>query len=142
MARGDVYTVEIGTAADVNTTYRRVLCTTPHMQVTIMTVGGDGATRVGIGEGPTGEEPEMHPFSDQLIRVERGAGTLTTWDPVTGVALETPVAEEGYPHAVPGSKSLMVITAGTPHLIVWRSGAPPLRVYAVYSPPHHLPTAP
>jgi mannose-6-phosphate isomerase-like protein (cupin superfamily) len=128
MAPGDVYVTDIAATTLGNTAYRKILCTTPHMQVVAMTIGLEGEPRVAIGDGPTGEAREMHPYSAQLFRLEAGAGVVTVWDPATNVATE---------HEL-GGEVLVVVPAGTYHLIT-RTSCTPLQLYTVYSPPHHPP---
>lgn len=98
-----------------NDTFRTVLHTGSHAQLTVMSipVGGE------IGW-------EAHAHLDQFLRIEAGRGRLdlgTTEDHVDEI------------HDV-GDDWAIVVPAGTWHNVV-NTGDEPLKLYSVYSPPEH-----
>jgi mannose-6-phosphate isomerase-like protein (cupin superfamily) len=97
-------------AARDNDAYRRLLFTGAKTQLALMTIpsGSD------IGE-------EMHPHVEQVIFIASGQGKAI----LNGV--------ESAIHA----GDVVVATPGTRHDIV-NTGAEPLRIYTVYSPPNHI----
>lgn len=109
------YAVNVQQAARQNTAFRSALWTGDYLQMTLMSipVGGD----IGV---------EVHPDTDQYIRVEEGQGAAkigacrerleTRWNLVTGDAVFVP--------------------AGTWHNIV-NTGRCPLKLSSIYAPPHH-----
>jgi mannose-6-phosphate isomerase-like protein (cupin superfamily) len=92
-----------------NRDFRRVLYTTEQSQLVVMAI-------------PPGEHigAEVHDDVDQFFRVEEGTGMVDL------AGSRTPL--------VPGSA--IVIPAGTEHDII-NTGALPLQLYTLYSPPHH-----
>lgn len=104
------YTTNIETKSLENEYFREVLFTAERQQLVVM------ALRPGedIGE-------EVHHDTDQFIRVEAGTGKAVL------DGQESPL-EDG---------SIVVITAGTRHNIVNASDSEPLKLYTIYSPPHH-----
>jgi mannose-6-phosphate isomerase-like protein (cupin superfamily) len=105
------YVTNIERATLENEDYRRVLFTTPHLQLVLMTLR-------------EGEEigSETHPEGDQFVRVEAGTGMVV----LNG---EQHPMEDG---------SVVVIPAGVEHNVV-NTGRSPLRLYVLYSPPEHPP---
>ena len=105
---GYITNIERDTLA--NEHFRRVLFTSPHMQLVLMTLqpGED------IGQ-------ETHDEHDQFIRIEAGTA-LARLD-----GKETQL-EDG---------SIVVIPAGVEHNIVNTSTDEALRLYTLYSPPEH-----
>ena len=107
--------VNIEKAAKGNDTFRTVLWTGSHLQLTLMSinVGED----IGL---------EMHPDVDQFIRIEQGAG----------------LAKMGYQKdALNFQKRVdpdfaIIIPAGTWHNLV-NVGNVPLKLYSIYAPPEH-----
>lgn len=93
-----------------NENFRQVLFTGPHAQLVVMTLG-------------PGEEigAEVHGNEDQFIRVEAGQGVAVV---------------DGQEHSL-GHGSAVVIPAGAHHNIINRSKTESLRLYTIYSPPHH-----
>jgi mannose-6-phosphate isomerase-like protein (cupin superfamily) len=92
-----------------NRDFRRVLYTAKNSQLVLMTL-------------PPGERigAEVHADADQFFRVEEGTGEVVI---------------EGKRTAI-GPGSAIVIPAGTKHDVL-NTGAAPLHLYTVYSPPHH-----
>lgn len=92
-----------------NTNFRQVLYTGQHSQLVVMNieVGGE------IGA-------EIHEIVDQFIRIESGEGKLI----VDGQ--ENPIKDG----------DAFIVPAGTQHNVI-NIGQTPLKLYTVYSPPHH-----
>ncbi len=109
------YVVNIAQAARRNPNYRTALWTGPHLQVTLMSinVGED----IGL---------EVHPNTDQFIRIEEGQGFVQMGDSKEHLNVQV-MASPGYAIMVP---------AGTWHNVT-NTGAVPLKVYTIYAPPHH-----
>ncbi len=93
-----------------NEDFRRVLYTAEHSQLVVMSIpaGSD------IGE-------EVHEDTDQFIRVEEGEGKSV----LDGVEREL---TDG---------SVVIIPAGIRHNIINTSTSDALKLYTLYSPPHH-----
>lgn len=93
-----------------NTDYRRVITTTPQLQLVLMSV-------------PIGDyiKLEMHTHTTQFIRVEAGQG----------IAIVYP---EQTLRLYPGSS--LIIPAGTWHMIT-NTGVEALKLYTIYTPPEH-----
>jgi mannose-6-phosphate isomerase-like protein (cupin superfamily) len=64
---------------------------------------------------------EIHEIVDQFLRVEAGEGK---------------VIMNGKEHAIKGGDAF-VVPAGTEHNVINTSAENPLKLYTVYSPPHH-----
>jgi mannose-6-phosphate isomerase-like protein (cupin superfamily) len=92
-----------------NRDFRRVLYTSPHMQLVLMSLepGED------IGE-------EVHEDTDQFFRVEKGTGIVS----IDG--RDTPIT----------SGVAIIVPAGARHNVK-NSGGDSLKVYTLYAPPHH-----
>lgn len=109
------YTDDIARDTLDNTAYRRVVWTSPTlMQMVFMSIPPGGRI-------PT----ETHPATDQFIRVESGTGTATL---------------DGQAYELKDDASL-IIPAGSRHLVVNTSDSEPLKMYMIYSPPEHAPSA-
>lgn len=104
------FVTNIEAAALENEDFRRVLYTAENCQLVLMCIpaGGD------IGE-------EVHEDTDQFIRVEEGEGQSI----LDGVERDL---TDG---------SVIVIPAGVRHNIRNLSGSESLKLYTLYSPPHH-----
>lgn len=93
-----------------NKNFRKVLCTTPNLQLVIMSLkpGEDIGT-------------EIHPYITQFIRVEKGDGIAIiegqTFELYDGVAL--------------------IIPLNSKHNIINTSKYNDLKLYTIYSPPNH-----
>jgi mannose-6-phosphate isomerase-like protein (cupin superfamily) len=98
-----------------NSTFRTVLFTGEHVQLTVM--------RLGPGED-IGRE--AHPHLDQFLRVESGTGRLE-------LGRTEDVVDETYDV---GEDWAMIIPAGTWHDVV-NTGDGDLRLYSIYGPPAH-----
>lgn len=109
------YVVDIEEATKQNTTYRTALWTGNHLQVTLMNIrpGED----IGL---------EIHPDTDQFLRVEQGDGVVQMGNRRNNLTFATRVHED----------SAIMVPAGTWHNIT-NTGRMPLRLYTIYAPPHH-----
>ena len=106
-----MYSVDIAQAARSNDAFRRVLHTTGHVQLVVMTLkpGED------IGK-------EVHEHNDQVLTFTEG----------------TVRAEVGGDTADVGPGDIVVVPAGTEHNFT-NVGAGPARLYTLYAPPDHAP---
>lgn len=95
-----------------NKYYRRVLTTTPTMQLVLMSL--PPGTDIGM---------ETHPATSQFIRVEAGTGE--------GIVNRTKYS------LVDGD--VLVIPPGAKHNIINTDSNQDLKLYAIYSPPEHAP---
>ncbi len=93
-----------------NTNFRRVLYTGQHAQLVVMSL----QPSEDIGQ-------EVHEIVDQFIRVEAGQGKLLL---------------NGEEHQV-GDGDAFVVPAGAQHNVINTSSDKPLKLYTIYSPPHH-----
>ena len=98
-----------------NETFRTVLHTGTHAQLTVMsiTVGGE------VGW-------EAHPHLDQFLRIEQGTARVE-FGPTETEITETYAVEDDW---------AIIVPAGTWHNIV-NTGDEPLKLYSIYSPPEH-----
>lgn len=102
------YVTDIEDDTIKNTNYRKVLYTSKYSQLVLMSL--KPKEEIGF---------EVHGV-DQFFRVEEGEG-------------EVILNKEKYP--IKGG-SAIVVPAGTRHNIV-NTGTKPLKLYTIYSPPHH-----
>jgi mannose-6-phosphate isomerase-like protein (cupin superfamily) len=109
------FVVNIDQAAKQNNTFRTALWTGKHFQVTLMSIG------VGEDIGL-----EVHPTTDQFIRVEDGQGLVRMGNSRDQVDFEQ-MAYDGF---------AVMIPAGKWHNII-NTGNRPLKVYVIYAPPQH-----
>ena len=107
--------VNIEGATKVNDTFRSALWTGKYLQITLMSIkpGED----IGV---------EMHPGTDQFIRVEQGEGLAKLGSRKDDLSFQKKI----------GPSDAVVVPAGTWHNIV-NIGAMPLKVYSIYAPPKH-----
>jgi mannose-6-phosphate isomerase-like protein (cupin superfamily) len=93
-----------------NGNYRKVLYTSKHSQLVLMSL----KPREEIGM-------EVHPDNDQFFRIERGQGKCiidgNKYDLEDGVAI--------------------VVPAGSQHNVINTSDSEELKLYTIYSPAHH-----
>ncbi|MCM3342690.1 cupin domain-containing protein [Paenibacillus sp. MER TA 81-3] len=109
------FVVNIDHATKQNDTYRTVLWTGEHLQVALMSINvGDD---IGL---------EVHPHTDQFIRIEEGEGLVRLGPSKDKVDIEQRVNED-YATLVP---------AGTWHNVI-NIGNKPLKLYTIYAPPEH-----
>lgn len=93
-----------------NNFFRKVLLTTKHQQLVVMSL--NPSEDIGM---------ETHENLDQFIKIEQGEGVAI----LNGV--ETKFS----------SGSSVTIPAGTNHNIINTSAQNPLKIYTIYSPPNH-----
>lgn len=107
--------IDIARTARQNQTFRTALWTGEHFQVTVMSipVGSD----IGL---------EVHPNTDQFIRVEEGQGLVQMGDAKDKLDFRAEV-HNGY---------AIMIPAGKWHNVT-NTGNIPLKVYVLYAPPEH-----
>ncbi len=105
-----VFLANLEETALQNTYFRRVLHTSKHTQLVVMAI-------------PAGEDigVEVHQAVDQFIRVEAGEGKLI-------INTEEKPLKAG---------DAFIIPAGTQHNVLNTSAEKPLKLYTLYSPPHH-----
>jgi len=109
------FVTDIRKAALCNDAFRTALWTGAHLQLTLMCIpaGGD----IGL---------EMHPDTDQFLRVEGGQGMVQMGDSKDRLYFRQPVYDD----------SAIFIPAGTWHNVT-NTGNAPLKLYSIYAPPHH-----
>lgn len=98
-----------------NAKYRTALWTGDHLQLTLMSIPVNG--EIGL---------EMHPDTDQFIRLESGNGMAMMGPSQECLNFQRPICG-GFAVFVP---------AGTWHNII-NTGNQPLKLYTIYAPPHH-----
>lgn len=109
------FIVNINNVANQNTSYRRVLWTGDHLQLSLMSiiVGGD----IGI---------ERHENLDQFIKIEDG----------TAIVRMGSTEDKLYNERRIDSNFAIIIPAGTWHNVI-NVGNKPLKLYSLYAPPGH-----
>jgi len=107
----ETYAANVAELARQNTDFRRVLNTTGHVQLVLMYVAPGGE----IGS-------EVHEDTDQILSFVDGKG-----EALLGEQRREIIAGD-----------VVVVPAGTRHNFV-ANGGQALRLYTVYSPPHHRP---
>ncbi|MDQ0272899.1 cupin domain-containing protein [Cytobacillus purgationiresistens] len=109
------YVVNIDEATKSNHTYRTALWTGTHLQVTLMSINvGDD---IGL---------EIHPATDQFLRIEQGQGVVQMGDQVNYLHYVQNVHQD----------DAIMIPAGKWHNVT-NTGNVPLKLYSIYAPPHH-----
>ncbi|WP_331476365.1 cupin domain-containing protein [Terrisporobacter petrolearius] len=98
-----------------NNTFRTVLWTGSHLQVTLMSI--DVGDDIGL---------EVHTEADQFIRIEDGDALVQMGDNQYNLDFERRVSAE---YAI-------IIPAGKWHNII-NIGNRPIKLYAIYAPPEH-----
>ncbi len=93
-----------------NTYFRQVLYTGQHAQLVVMSLKPN--EEIGF---------EVHEIVDQFLRIEKGNGK---------------VIMDGEEHNL-GDGSAIVGPSGVKHNVINTSGESDLKLYTVYSPPHH-----
>ncbi|MBB3111811.1 mannose-6-phosphate isomerase-like protein (cupin superfamily) [Paenibacillus phyllosphaerae] len=98
-----------------NDTFRTALWTGKHFQVTVMSI-------------PVGEDIglEVHPATDQFIRIEQGQGLVQMGDAQDQLDFQKMAHEN----------ETIMVPAGTWHNVT-NTGDRPLKVYVIYAPPEH-----
>ena len=119
-------TTHLAQGALANEAYRRVIATTPQMQLVLMTLKARGTI-----PGPflkNGVPYEKHPETSQFIRVEAGRARLVI-----------------YKHRGRHAQSILcagqsvLIPAGVLHFVANASSSQRLHLSTIYSPPEHAP---
>lgn len=112
---GEPYVVDIEEAAERNRAFRRAIWTGRHLQVTLMRLmpGED----IGL---------EVHPNTDQFLRIEDGHGVVQMGDQRNQLYFERLVSED----------DAIFIPAGKWHNLR-NTGRRPLELYSIYAPPEH-----
>jgi mannose-6-phosphate isomerase-like protein (cupin superfamily) len=100
-----------------NKNYRKVLSTTPNMQLVIMSIKPQ--TEIGL---------EKHSKIDQFIRIEKGKGKAIITNNKKEI-IQTIRLKDG---------SVIIIPKNTWHNII-NTGDENLQLYSIYSPPEHPP---
>lgn len=93
-----------------NNYFRQVLYTGQHQQLVVMSL----QPSEDIGE-------EVHEIVDQFLRVEKGEGKVIL---------------NGEEHSIKEGNAI-IVPAGTKHNLINTSSQNQLKLYTVYSPPHH-----
>lgn len=109
------YAVNIAEATKQNNNFRTALWTGEHFQVTLMSINVNDD--IGL---------EIHPDTDQFIRIEDGQGTVKMGKSKDNLDFQENVHDD----------FAIMIPAGTWHNII-NTGDIPLKVYSIYAPPHH-----
>jgi mannose-6-phosphate isomerase-like protein (cupin superfamily) len=109
------YVTNIDETTKCNDNYRTVIWTGKYSQTALMCspCGSD----IGL---------EVHPDTDQFLRVESGCGTAMMGDSKDNLNYQSPVDEN----------TAVFVPAGTWHNIV-NNGTCPLKLYSIYAPAHH-----
>ena len=111
------YTLDIEDATVANENFRTTAWTGEHLQLTLMSipVGGD----IGL---------EVHPDNDQFLRLEQGKGLVQMGPAEDDLPFRREVEDDW----------VILVPAGTWHNVT-NIGDEPMKVYALYGPPDHLP---
>jgi mannose-6-phosphate isomerase-like protein (cupin superfamily) len=109
------FVINIDQATKQNTNYRTALWTGKHLQLTLMSI--NPGENIGL---------EMHPDTDQFLRVEQGQGLVQMGCSNDNLNFQRKVGD-GY---------AILIPAGTWHNVT-NTGNMPLKLYSIYAPPHH-----
>ncbi len=104
------YSTNIENETLQNENFRKVLYTAKHSQLVLMTL----KPKEEIGE-------EVHEVNDQFFRFEKGQGRVII---------------DGNEYEV-SDGSAVIVPAGAKHNVINVSEAEPLKLYTIYSPPHH-----
>ena len=110
-----IYCINIEKETLLNSYYRKVLATTDHQQLVVMSLKAKEDIPM-----------EIHPKVDQFIRIEKG----------NGKAIIGKDKKEEY--ELP-ENTIIMIPAGTYHQIINVSDTDDLKLYTIYSPPNHAP---
>ncbi|OOM79048.1 cupin domain protein [Clostridium puniceum] len=109
------YVVNIDEATKQNNNFRTALWTGEYLQVTLMSINvGDD---IGL---------EIHPDTDQFIRVEDGQGIVKMGKSKDNLDFQANIRDD----------FAILIPYGIWHNII-NTGNKPLKVYSIYAPPHH-----
>lgn len=109
------FVVNIACATRQNPFYRSTLWTGNHLQLTRMCIPPCG--EIGL---------EVHPDNDQFLRLEEGQGLVMMGPCKDRLDFRRPVCRD----------DAIFVPAGTWHNVI-NTGRTPLKLYAIYAPPHH-----
>lgn len=109
------FVVNIEEVVKQNQTFRTALWTGRYFQVTVMSI--DVGSDIGL---------EVHPATDQFIRIEEGQGIVQMGDSRNNLNFARKV-EDDY---------AIMIPAGKWHNLT-NTGDEPLKIYVIYAPPEH-----
>lgn len=109
------FVVDINQAAKQNHTFRSVLWTGEHLQVTVMNIAA--GEDIGL---------EVHPETDQFLRIEEGVGFVQMGPTEEQIDFEKCIQDD----------SAVFVPAGVWHNLI-NTGSSPLKLYAIYAPPEH-----
>lgn len=104
------YTTDIESATRANTNFRKVLYTGKHSQLVLMALRPN--EEIGM---------EVHPDNDQFFRFEMGQGKCVI---------------DGNEYLVKDG-DVIIVPSGAKHNIINVSASEELKLYTLYSPPHH-----
>ena len=109
------FVTNIHHASKENNTFRTVLWTGRHVQLTVMSLqpGED----IGL---------ERHPHTDQFLRIEQGVGVVQMGESRDNL---------NFQHYV-GPGTAILVPAGTWHNLI-NTGSTPMKLYTIYGPPNH-----
>jgi mannose-6-phosphate isomerase-like protein (cupin superfamily) len=93
-----------------NTNFRKILYTAEHLQLVVMSLLP--SEDIGL---------ETHPDNDQFLRFEAGDGKVIINDTKYLVH----------------SGDVVIVPAGSQHNVINTSSENPLKLYTIYTPPHH-----
>ena len=115
--------IDIEKSTLINPYYRRVIWTGRYSQVVLMSLKPN--EEIGM---------EVHPTTDQFIRIESGRGdAIIRMSVASGIISDECKGDIKY-ELMDGSA--VSIPAGTYHNII-NTGKDNLQLYTIYSPPHH-----
>ncbi|WP_077212041.1 cupin domain-containing protein [Bacillus dakarensis] len=109
------FVINIDESTTQNNTYRTALWTGEHFQVTLMSI--DVGDDIGL---------EVHPTTDQFLRIEQGQGLVQMGDSQNNLDFEAEASDD----------FAIMVPAGKWHNLT-NTGDVPLKVYAIYAPPEH-----
>ena len=107
--------LDLETYTETNNNFRTALWTGTNLQLTLMSI--PIGCEIGL---------EMHPDTDQFIRIEEGNAQILIGDSKDSLQLNQ-IANDGF---------AIIIPAGKWHNII-NTGDKPLKVYSIYSPAEH-----
>ena len=107
--------VNIENITKQNDTFRTVLWTGDHLQLTLMSI--EPGSEIGL---------ELHENTDQFIRIEQGSGMVKMGKDKNNLTFQRMVFAD----------YAFIIPAGTWHNLV-NTGKTPIKLYSIYAPPAH-----
>jgi mannose-6-phosphate isomerase-like protein (cupin superfamily) len=114
---GKARTLDIEQETLANDTFRTTVWTGEHLQLTVMSI--EPGDDIGL---------EVHPDTDQFLRIERGRGRCQMGPAKDDLSFDEEIGDDW----------VALVPAGTWHNIT-NVGDEPMKVYALYAPPDHLP---